>query len=189
VLLIKLPPKEKNMSVSGIASHSSIPYNLQTPQTGQIGRQVQQEFQQIGQDLQSGNLSAAQSDLTTFEQLTPQSSSTSSTQSNSPTALEFNQLSQDLQSGNLSAAQQDYSSLQQSFQSQAAQTHHYHHHHGGGSGSSTEINQLFDQLGQELQAGNLSTAQQTYSALQDFQGNGLLSGQSTQSAGSISAIA
>ncbi len=154
------------MSVSGISS--SFPsYDTQSTQN-----QMQQEFQQLGKDLQSGNLSAAQADYATLQQLGPQSNSTSSAQNNSPIAQAFNQLSKDLQSGNLSAAQQDYGQLQQDLQSQASQMHGHHHHHGGGSGTSA-ISQLFDQLGQALQSGDLSTAQQAYNTLQqDLQQGG-----------------
>lgn len=180
------------MSVSGIASHSVIAYNMQQAQNQRA--QMQQEFQQLGQDLQSGNLSAAQSDVSTLQQLTPQSNFTSSTQSSNPITQEFNQLSQDLKSGNLSAAQTDYSKLQQNLQSEGTQAHHSHHHHrGGGSSESSQVNQLFQQLGQELQAGSLSTAQQTYATLQqDFQLNqtsGLFSGQQSPTTTGISATA
>jgi outer membrane protein assembly factor BamD (BamD/ComL family) len=133
-------------------------------------QQFQQVFQQLGQDLQSGNLSAAQSDFATLQQLGPQNTSTASSQSNNPIAQAFNQLSQDLQSGNLSAAQQDYTTLQQALQAQAARAQH-HRQGGGGSASGTnEISRLLEQLGTALQSGNLSAAQQTYSALvKDFQ--------------------
>src|SRR5271157_3625832 len=162
------------MSVSGISSSSLLNYNPQSVQNRM--QQFQQEFQQLGQDLQSGNLSAAQADFATLQQLGPQTNSTSSSQSSNPIAQEFNQLSQDLQSGNVSAAQKDYATIQQSFQTQASQTHH-HHHGGGGSGASA-ISQLLSQLGQALQSGSLSVAQQAYRTLQqDFlqftQGSGL----------------
>jgi len=162
------------MSVSGIFSSSFSNYYNPTIQNNM--RQFRQEFQQLGQDLQSGNLSAAQQDFASLQQLSPQGSSTSPTESSNPIAQQFNQLAQDLQSGNLSAAQQDYTNIQQDFQNQAGEqnqtqeVHHgHHHHHGGGEGSS-QISQLFSQLGQELQSSNLSAAQQTYSTLlQDFQ--------------------
>jgi outer membrane protein assembly factor BamD (BamD/ComL family) len=157
------------MSAVGISSTSFFDYSRQNIQTKM--QQAQQEFQQLGQDLQSGNISAAQTDMAALQKLQPQSS-TSSTQSN-PVAQEFTQLSQDLQSGNISNAQQDYAKIQQDFQSQstssASTQTHAHHHHGGGGGASSEMSQLLAQLGQDLQAGNLSTAQQTYSSLaQDF---------------------
>ena len=80
---------------------------------------------------------------------------------------EFQQLGKDLQSGNASAAQQDFANLQQDLQSQGAQGHHHHHHGGGaGSGQQTNIAQEFAQLGQDLQAGNVTAAQQAYSAVQ-----------------------
>jgi len=154
------------MSVSGISSSSLFDYNTQSVQNRK--QQFQQEFQQLGQDLQSGNLSAAQADFATLQQLGPQTNSTSSSQSSNPIAQEFSQLSQDLQSGNVSAAQKDYSTIQQDFQTHAGQAHH-HHHGGGGSGESA-MSQLLSQLGQALQSGNLSAAQQAYSTLQqDFQ--------------------
>ncbi len=157
------------MSVSGILSSSL----FNTPSVQNQAQQVQQEFQQLGKDLQSGNLSAAQADFVTLQQSKPQTSSTSSSQSNSPIAQAFTQLGKDLQSGNVSAAQQDYSTIQQDIQNQASSTQasqgHHHHHHGGGSGEN-EIGQLMTQLGQSLQSGNLSSAQQAYSTLQqDFQ--------------------
>jgi len=80
---------------------------------------------------------------------------------------EFAQLGQDLQSGNLSAAQQDFATIQQDMQSNAVQSGgHRHHHHGG----ENAISSLFSQLGQALQSGDLSTAQQVFSTMQqDFQ--------------------
>jgi hypothetical protein len=53
-------------------------------------QQFQQEFQQLGQDLQSGNLFAAQEDLGTLQQYGPQTNSTPSSHSNNPIAQEFN---------------------------------------------------------------------------------------------------
>jgi hypothetical protein len=151
------------MSVSGISSSNLFDFISQSVQTK--AQQVQKEFQQLGQDLQSGNLSAAQSDFATLQQSSPQANSTSSSQSSNPIAQAFNQLSQDLQSGNVSAAQQDYTTIQQDFQTQAAQAQG-HHHHGGGGGIASTISQEFTQLGQALQSGNLSSAQQAYSTLQ-----------------------
>lgn len=162
------------MSTSAIFSGSLFNFSNQTvPNNVQ---QFRQEFQQLGQDLQSGNLSAAQQDFASLQQLGPQSNSSSASQSNNPIAQAFSQLSQDLQSGNLSAAQQDYSKIQQDLQTSAAQGHH-HHHHGGGANGASQISQLLNQLGQALQSGNLPNAQQVYSSLQqDFQTFGLNTG-------------
>ncbi len=155
------------MSVAGISSSNLFDFNTQSVQSRK--QQFQQQFQQLGQDLQSGNLSAAQTDFTTVQQSGPQISSTSSNQNTSPIAQDFKQLSQDIQSGNISAAQQDYAKIQQDFQSQAPAKHGHHHHQGGGSGGSA-ISQLMQELGQDLQTGSLSAAQQAYSTLQqDFQ--------------------
>ncbi len=159
------------MSVSGISSSSLLDYNTQSVQNRR--QQIRQEFLQLGQDLQSGNLSAAQADFASLQKLAPQSSSSSSQGSN-PIAQALTQLSQDLQAGNVSAAQQDYATVQKDFQGQATQGHH-HHHHSGASGANS-FSQLLDQLGQALQSGNISAAQQAYSTLQqEFQ-------QSTQTA-------
>jgi outer membrane protein assembly factor BamD (BamD/ComL family) len=152
------------MSVSGISSSSLLNYGTQDVQ-GKM-KQFQQEFQQLGKDLQAGDLSAAQSDFAALQQLMPQNSATSSTQSNNPIAQAFNQLSKDLQAGNLSAAQQDYTTIEKDFQNPAIQMPRQHHHRAGGGRGASEFSQLFDQLGQALQSGNLSTAQQVFSSLQ-----------------------
>jgi hypothetical protein len=148
------------MSVAGISSSGLFNYAAQSANNNV--QQFRQEFQQLGQDLQSGNLSAAQTDFATLQQ------SNSSAQSNSPIAQDFKQLSQDLQSGNISSAQQDYAKVQQDFQNQSVRGHG-HHHHGGGGGGASGVSQLLQELGQELQSGDLSSAQQSYTALQqDF---------------------
>ena len=152
------------MSVAGISSSSLFNYGSQNVQNQM--QLFRQEFQQLGQDLQSSNLSAAQSDFATLEKNAPQGSSASAPSSGA-IFQGFQQLSTDLQSGNVSAAQQDYSNIQKDFQNIAAQHHHHHHVGGGGGGSAA---QSMDQLGQALQAGNLSAAQQAYSSLmQEFQ--------------------
>jgi outer membrane protein assembly factor BamD (BamD/ComL family) len=156
------------MSVAGISSTNLFDFNSQTVQNRK--QQFQQEFQQLGQDLQSGNLSAAQTDFTTLQQSGPQITSSSTNQNTSPIAQDFKQLSQDIQSGNVSAAQQDYAKIQQDFQRQSAGKHAHHHHQGGGSGEGSAISQLMQELGQDLQTGNLTSAQQAYGTLQqDFQ--------------------
>ena len=149
------------MSIAGIASSLfSQLANLQPNQPTKI----KTEFQQLAQDLQSGNLSQAQADFATLQQTFPGAQPGST----SPVAQAFSALGKDLQAGNLSAAQQDFSTVQQDVQ-QAAQAHHHHHHHGGSSSASAQqnsITQLFSTLGQDLQGGNLTGAQQAYAALQ-----------------------
>ena len=170
------------MSLVGILSSSLFQFNSQGVQDRM--QQFRQDFQKLGQDLETGNLTGAQADFAALQKDGPQSSS--STQNSNPISQTFQQLSTDLQSGNLTAAQQDYSNLQQDFQTQAAshmQRSHHHHSGGGGSSrdSSSQMSQILTQLGQDLQSGNLTSAQQAYTALQqDLQQyaltNGALSG-------------
>jgi len=154
------------MSVSGVSSSNLFNYSNPNIQNNQ--QQFQQEFQQLGQDLQSGNLSAAQQDFATLRQIGPQASATLSTPSSNPMVQALNLLGQDLQSGNVSAAQTDYTNLKQDFQN-ATHTRVHHHHQHQSSGGNGEISQLFNQLGQSLQSGNISSAQTAYdSLLQDL---------------------
>ena len=137
-------------------------------------QQIKAEFQQLGQDLQSGNLTQAQQDYATITQNVPGLSNTQN--SSNPVVQAFNQLGQDLQAGNLQAAQSDYATVQQDAQQGVSQTHGHHHHHHrsegseqSGSGSSQQqnsIEQAFSQLAQSLQAGNLVGAQSAFSLLQ-----------------------
>ena len=101
------------MSISGISSTSLFSSNS-------LQNTIQKEFQQLSQDLQSGNLSAAQKDFKTIQQdfknraAQQQNDQASGSGSNAVSQL-FEQLGQELQSGNLSSAQQTFSSLQQEF--------------------------------------------------------------------------
>jgi murein L,D-transpeptidase YcbB/YkuD len=166
------------MSVSGISNN---PVDFLSKSIQNNMQQFKQEFQQLGQDLQAGNLSAAQADFVTLKQVGPQGLSTTTAQSSSPLAQAFQKLGQDLASGNISAAAQDYTKIQQAIQNQASRTQGHHgHHHSEGSAS-----QLLDQLGQALQSGDISSAQKAYaSLLQDFQQlgqSGTLSAESSAS--------
>ncbi len=167
--------------------------NLSSQSTFQ---KIEQDFKQLGSDLQSGNLTAAQAVYFNQQQDHPQTSaassqasaassqtSASSSQTGNPIEQALNQLSQDLQAGNLTAAQQDYQTLQQDLKSQAAQWfqpgqgtegswHHHHHYHNesSSSGRSSQISQLTSQLGQDLQSGDLTSAQQDFTSLQSLFG-------------------
>jgi predicted lipid-binding transport protein (Tim44 family) len=132
-----VPSKGILMSVSGIAS-TLFDSSNQTVQNNM--QQFNQEFQQLGKDLHSGNLSAAHADFVTLQKLGPKGISDPTIQSDNPLSQAFNKLSQDLSSGNVSAAQQDYAKIQQAFQNQASRAHGHHHHSGGsenGGSSST----------------------------------------------------
>jgi hypothetical protein len=172
------------MAIFGIAS--TILGQLSSAATQNPNKQqFKQSFQQLGQDLQSGNLSQAQSDFSSLQQLLPSSQQSSlltpasGAQSSSPLATAVSQLAQDMKSGNTAATQSDLATVQQDVQQlgqqQGAGQAHHHHHHGGGESSQSSSQQnaastLFGQLGQQLQAGNLSGAQQAYSTMQqDFQ--------------------
>jgi hypothetical protein len=172
------------MAIFGIAS--TILGQLSSAATQNPNKQqFKQSFQQLGQDLQSGNLSQAQSDFSSLQQLLPSSQQSSlltpasGAQSSSPLATAVSQLAQDMKSGNTAATQSDLATVQQDVQQlgqqQGAGQARHHHHHGGGESSQSSSQQnaastLFGQLGQQLQAGNLSGAQQAYSTMQqDFQ--------------------
>jgi hypothetical protein len=163
------------MSISALSANGY--WDLNPPSSLQ---KIEQEFQQLGNDLQSGNLSAAQADFITLQQDVPQTSSSSSQTHSNPIEQAFSQLSQDLKAGNLTAAQQDFQTIQQDFQNrgpqwsppaQGTEGEERHHHHGfhnesGSSNQSGSISQLMSQLGQELQSGDLTSAQQTFTSLQ-----------------------
>jgi hypothetical protein len=169
------------MSISALSANGY--WDLNPPSSLQ---KIEQEFQQLGSDLQSGNLTAAQADFVTLQQDLQQPSSSSSQTSSNPIEQAFSQLSQDLKAGNLTAAQQDFQTIQQDFQNQGpqwsqsaqgnegAEGHHHHHFHNESSSSSgnqsSSISQLMSQLGQELQSGDLTSAQQTFTSLQSMFG-------------------
>lgn len=148
------------MSVLGITSTA-------LSQLGNIQskfQQVQGEFKTLGQDLTSGNLAQAQTDFVTLSQ-----SVTSQLASSSPLATAVNAVGQALQSGNLTAAQQAFASIAPTTTGTSA-VHHHHHAHGSQTAASAAQNNSFAQelstLGQALQSGNLSAAQQAFTAMQ-----------------------
>jgi hypothetical protein len=122
------------------AATSSVASTAGTTQTS--SNPLLQAFNQLGQDLQSGNLQAAQQDFTNIQQTAQQaaqqnpqqvgghhhhhhhhaensqsaSSSSSGSQQTNPISQAFSQLSQDLQSGNLQGAQQAFATLQSDLQ-------------------------------------------------------------------------
>jgi hypothetical protein len=134
---------------------SSLLSTTQNTPSGQVQfQQVQGEFQQLGQDLQTGNLAQAQQDYATLSQnfATAQSGTTAAappaavtttaapTLNSNPIAQAFDALSTDLQNENITASQQEFATIQQDSQQQQQQQQqgssqvHRHHHHGGGGG-------------------------------------------------------
>lgn len=171
------------MSVTGISSSILAALSGSGNQQNKF-QQIQSEFQQLGTDLQSGNLSGAQSDFATLSQnlagLTQAASSAATATTGTPSnslVQAFSQLGQDLQSGNLTGAQTDYTNIEQDAQqslSQQVSGHHHHHHAESSQNSSSSssqltsaIDQAFGQLEQTLQSGNLQGAQSAFSALQN----------------------
>lgn len=139
------------MSVIGIASAglsqlASIQHHFQT---------VRGEFKQVGQDLQAGNLTQAQTDFVTLSQ-----SLATQLAGNSPVAKALNAMGQALQAGNLTAAQEAYASMPPNMVGPNAVSHHAH------AGTASSFTQALNQLGQALQSGNLAAAQQAFSAMQ-----------------------
>lgn len=94
------------MSVSSISNNLAhfLPISQNVP-----GKQFKQDFQQLGQDIRSGDLSGAQA---LFTHIPKPGHRQSSSQEGTPIEQEFSKLGQDLQSGHLAAAQQDYPQIQ-----------------------------------------------------------------------------
>jgi hypothetical protein len=167
------------MSVTGISSSSMTQINDAQYYRDRV-QQIRNGFQQLGTDLQAGNLSQAQQDFATLSQ----NISSAQQQNNSSVDQDFISLGQALQSGNVSDAQKAYSALVQDLQQASARVHHHRHHRHhttvqqGASSSdaqqSSPIAQAFDSLGKALQSGDLSGAQQAYATIiQDLQQYGL----------------
>ncbi len=162
------------MSIAGIASNFLL--NSLSPKQTSL-QQFKDEFQQLGQDLQAGNLKAAQGDYAQLQQIEQQKNSTSPNSTTSSVSQLFDQLGKDLASGNTSSAQTDFNDIMNAVQNGGgAQVHHHHHHHGGGGGSSqtSAVQTDLNSLGQALQSGNLSAAQAAYTSVQtDLQSIGI----------------
>ena len=166
------------MSITSVASSTLLTqiYATQSTQNNQSQfQQIQTDFQQLGQDLQAGNLTGAQQDFATRQQALPSGQSQSQQNTASPIAQAFTALSQALQSGNLQDAQTAFTTLQGDIQQQQGSGQRHHHHHGGNSSQSTAsaasqqtnpVATAFGALSQALQSGNLSGAQTAFATLQ-----------------------
>ncbi|NWJ41667.1 MAG: hypothetical protein HXX12_11945 [Geothrix sp.] len=145
-------------------------------------------FDQLGQALQAGDLSAAR---TAFAALRPASAPEAPSQDPGGTASRnpFAALADALQKGDLAAAQDAFA--------QMAQRREHHHPRteeaeASEAGSFKQMKALFDQLGQALQAGDLSGARDAFAALQARgPGNGPSSreGQGATAQGPFAALA
>jgi hypothetical protein len=166
------------MSASGISGNTFSQYGTQDVQSS--SQQIREQLSKLSQDLLSGSSSAAQEDSATLQSLGPQTSAAPAAQNGTSVIQSFGQLAQDLQSGNLSGAQQVYGQIKQDIQTQTGQSTGQHHRHHGGGSDGGEFTQLFDQLGQALQSGSLSSAQQVFSQLQNVVEQHFGEGQGTQ---------
>ena len=129
------------MSIAGIASTAfaqlaNVQHNYQ---------KVQSEFKQLGQDLQTGNLTQAQADFVTLSQSLASNQQTGAVASagtsptTPPTFVGPNAVNQPGQANSASAS------------------HHRIH-----------FRQALSQLGQALQAGNLTAAQQAFASMEQI---------------------
>lgn len=151
------------MSVTGV-SISLFSYDNQLITQEHPSRRLQQfkqEFQQLGEDLQSGNLAASQADFATLQQIGPEAISDPTIQPNNRLSQSFAQLAEDLQSGDLAAAQKDYAQIQKVFQHQAERGEGRHHQ----DEAAAQIQRALHALGKALQAGDLASAQKAFAVL------------------------
>jgi hypothetical protein len=130
-----------------------------------------EDYTQLANALQSGNLSDAQSAYASLQQLLPadQISSNSSTSSKAPTTIQsdFAALGQALTSGNLTQAQSAFSQLQSDLQTPSQPV-------GAAVATPTDptqnpaqqVRQDYAQLATALQSGNLTNARSAFTALE-----------------------
>jgi hypothetical protein len=126
-----------------------------------------QDYTQLASDLQSGNLTGAQSAYSNLQQLIQANagSSTSGTSSNTPSTIQtdFATLGQDLSAGNLTESQSAFSQLQTDLQAPTPPP--------AVSTTSTQnpvqqVQQDYLQLSSALQSGSLTGAQTAFAALE-----------------------
>ena len=108
------------MSVSAISAGSlAAAQSIQTTSGNQNRLQkFRQDFQQIGEDLQSGNVAGAQA---AFANIPKPGQGQPSSQGGTAIEQAFGQLGQSLQSGNVAAAQQDFTQIQKDVENRFSQ--------------------------------------------------------------------
>jgi len=131
-------------------------------------QQIRQDFKQLANSLQSGDLGGAQQAYSALQKLLPNQAQNGqqSSSGGNPISSDFKALGQALQSGDLSSAQSAFSQLQNDLKSQSqsgtasslaqgVRGHHHHHHHASsaqdsgtaaGSGSSGSSGQVLNLL-------------------------------------------
>ena len=138
------------MSIAAVAGGISQLCTLQNQY-----QRVHNQFKQLGQGLQAGALTKAQTDFVTLSQ-----SAASQLSGSSPLAQALNNVDTALRSGDLSAAQQAFALVNKV--GACAVPHGPHVPPMGG-----KLSQGLAQLGQALQSGDLSGARQAFAAVQE----------------------
>lgn len=96
-------------------STAALSANLFSQGTSEYIQQRRADMQQLGQDLESGNLSAAQQDFSNLQSLAQSGPFSGNAFLNNTRQQDFTQIGQDLQSGDLADAQQAFSQLESTF--------------------------------------------------------------------------
>ncbi len=125
------------MSVSGITSGSDI--YIPSAQSN-YGQRIQ-DFENVDNDLQSDDLSSAQSAFLALAQDLQGIEQTGTGQAGQDNLLstDFSSLGSALQSGDLSGAQKAFATLQQDIQNIQQIHHHHHSHQTSGNDANTSL--------------------------------------------------
>ncbi|MGC2325590.1 MAG: hypothetical protein WA604_02680 [Candidatus Sulfotelmatobacter sp.] len=157
------------MSVASVASSPITGFSVNSSSNSNKLSQLREQFQQLGQDLQAGNLSGAQSDFASLQQEASLGSGSTTAPANDPVTQALKQLQTDLQTGDLAGTTpKPVGSVPIAIED--PRTHGGRGHNPFGPegpedpttpGSNTSL----EQLGQALQSNNLSAAQQAYNSV------------------------
>jgi hypothetical protein len=162
-------------------------FNIPSCVLNQVQR-FQQDFQQFGQDLQSGRISAARSDLVTLQNEVPQFNCTQTVQCDSQFAQAANQLALSANRGSDTTGRDEDSTPQQGYSGQVSAGQRIDRALGGGQSNPVSLGP--GELAQPLQAVNPSHAQLGYASVQQvFQDAGGVTSTSESTHGSLSILA
>ena len=118
------PCSASPMSIDPTTSSTASPLTPNAPSRAQ----ARKDFQSLSDDLQAGNLPAAQTDFASLLRDAPQLQAKLSATTAASGTTPLSALSSSLQAGDLSGAQSAMTSLRQSLHA-----HRHHHHHGAQS--------------------------------------------------------
>jgi hypothetical protein len=151
-------------------------------------QQFQEDFQQFGQDLRSGRISAAQSDMVTLRKEVPQLNCPQTVQCDSQLARASNQLALGANRGSGTKGQDEDSTPEQGYSDQFSAGQRVDHALGAGQSLSVSLGP--GELAPPLQVGNPSHAQTGYASLQQiFQEAGGVTSPSGSTPGRLSILA